>query len=167
MTMSSRIAVMDAGRIVQVDTPTTIYEYPKSRFVAGFIGSANLFDGKVAAISGEEVRVETRLGRDLLVKTPHPVALGTPVGVAVRPEKLRATDDWREDGVNQLRGVVEDIAYLGDVSIYRVRVAAPDGGSQLVEMTLTNLVPRTEQALTWDQPVAMEWHTGSAVLLLD
>jgi putrescine transport system ATP-binding protein len=72
-------------------------------------------------------------------------------------------------------GIVEDIAYLDDVSIYRVRVqAAPDdaaGGeaapSQIVEMTLTNVQPRTEQALTWGQRVAMTWSPTSGVVLTE
>jgi putrescine transport system ATP-binding protein len=161
MTMSTRIAVMDAGQIMQVDTPTAIYEFPSCRFVAEFIGSINLFDGKVVAIDGDQVLVETRLGRPMLMRSFHPTVLGTPVTVAVRPEKMRLCKDFREDGVNQLAGVVEDIAYLGDVSIYRIRV----GDGALVEMTLTNVQPRTEQALTWEQEVAIEWSPTSGVVL--
>lgn len=110
----------------------------------------------------------------------YPLAIGTPVSVAVRPEKMRPCKPAAPGGaVNRLSGVVEDIAYLGDVSIYRVRVpASADGsspaeggdeacGSSLVEMTLTNVQPRTEQALTWGQPVAMEWSPTSGVLLTE
>jgi len=168
MTMSSRIAVMGAGRIMQVDTPTAIYEYPNSRFVAGFIGSVNLFEGKVAAIEADQVQVATRLGRNMRVRSLYPLAIGTPVTVAVRPEKIRPCADYRDDGVNQLKGLVEDIAYLGDVSIYRVRVGDQDNGeSRIVEMTLTNIEPRTKQALTWEQEVAMEWSSTSGVLLTE
>jgi len=168
MTMSTRIAVMDAGRIMQVDTPTAIYEFPNGRFVAGFIGSVNLFEGKVTAIEGDQVLVETRLGLSLCVRALYPLAIGTPVAVAVRPEKIRPCGNHRGDGVNQLEGVVEDIAYLGDVSIYRVRVGALDEpNSRIVEMTLTNDQPRTEQALTWGQTIAMEWSPGSSVLLTE
>jgi putrescine transport system ATP-binding protein len=168
MTMSTRIAVMDVGRIMQLDTPTAIYEYPNNRFVAGFIGSVNLFEGKVAAVDGDQVLVQSRLGRGMRMRCLHPLALGTPVTVAVRPEKIRPCDDYREDGVNQLRGVVEDIAYLGDVSIYRVRVGErADSASRIVEMTLTNTQPRTEQALTWEQEVAMEWSPTSGVVLAE
>ena len=168
MTMSTRIAVMDVGRIMQLDTPTAIYEYPNNRFVAGFIGSVNLFEGKVAAVDGDQVLVQSRLGRGMRMRCLHPLALGTPVTVAVRPEKIRPCDDYREDGVNQLRGVVEDIAYLGDVSIYRVRVGErADPASRIVEMTLTNTQPRTEQALTWEQEVAMEWSPTSGVVLAE
>ncbi|MCF7983946.1 MAG: ABC transporter ATP-binding protein [Thiohalocapsa sp.] len=163
MTMSSRIAVMDAGQIMQVDTPTAIYEYPNCRLVAEFIGSVNLFEGKVVAVDGDQVLVESRLGTSMRMRSLHPFALGTPVAVAVRPEKMRLAEGGGGDGVNRLEGVVEDIAYLGDVSIYRVRVAP----EQLVEMTLTNIQPRTEQALTWEQPVVMEWSPTSGVVLTE
>jgi putrescine transport system ATP-binding protein len=177
MTMSTRIAVMQAGQILQVDTPTAIYEFPGSRAVAQFIGSVNLFEGKVVAVDGDQVRVATSLGRVMQMRSLHPLAIGTPVGVAVRPEKMRPiAPDRMTDGPNRLEGVVEDIAYLGDVSIYRVRVESadrPNSGnepgerSQIVEMTLTNVQPRTEQALTWGQRVAMEWSPTSGVLLTD
>ena len=172
MTMSSRIAVMDVGRIMQVDPPTAIYEFPNSRFVAGFIGSVNLFEGKVTSIDADQLLVKTRLGRTMRMRRLNPLAIGTPVTVAVRPEKIRPCTDYREDGVNQLKGVVEDIAYLGDVSVYRVRVgangtASERGQSRIVEMTLTNVQPRTEQALTWEQEVAMEWSPTSGILLTE
>jgi putrescine transport system ATP-binding protein len=97
------------------------------------------------------------------MRTFQPLVIGAPVTVAVRPEKMRLCSDYRADGVNQLQGVVEDIAYLGDVSIYRVRV----GDGTLVEMTLTNVQPRTEQALTWEQEVAIEWSPTSGVVLTE
>ncbi|WP_295427976.1 ABC transporter ATP-binding protein [uncultured Thiodictyon sp.] len=163
MTMSTRIAVMNAGQILQVDTPTTIYEYPEYRFVADFIGLVNLFDGRVAETQDDQVLVETTLGRRLHMRCSHPHAVGTPVTVAIRPEKLRICQNYHENGVNQVKGIVEDIAYLGDVSIYRVRVSP----ELLVEMTLTNIAPRTEQALTWGQEVAMEWSPTSGVVLTE
>ena len=90
MTMSTRIAVMDAGQIMQVDTPTAIYEFPTCRFVAEFIGSVNLFEGKVVAAEGDEVLVETRVGRPMRMRSFHPLVLGTPVTIAVRPLNLPA-----------------------------------------------------------------------------
>ena len=163
MTMSTRIAVMDAGQIIQVDTPTGIYEYPNSRFVAEFIGSVNLFEGKVVRREGDEVLVENPLGQPMQMRCLQPLAVGTPVTVAVRPEKIKLCVDFRADAVNQIAGVVEDIAYLGDVSIYHVRVSP----EKIVEMTLANIQPRTEQALTWGQEVAMEWSPTSGVVLTD
>ena len=163
MTMSTRIAVMNAGQILQVDTPTAIYEYPEYRFVADFIGLVNLFEGRVAETLDDQVLVETSMGRRLHMRCAHPHAVGTPVTVAIRPEKVQLCQGYREDGTNQVKGVVEDIAYLGDVSIYRVRVSP----ETLVEMTLTNVQPRTEQVLTWGQEVAMEWSPTSGVVLTE
>ncbi len=107
--------------------------------------------------------VEGAAGMRMRMRCPQPLAVGTPVTVAVRPEKLRLCEDGSGDGVNQMRGVVEDIAYLGDVSIYHVRVAR----GLVVEMTQANIHPRTEQALTWGQEVAMEWSPASGVVLTD
>jgi putrescine transport system ATP-binding protein len=163
MTMSTRIAVMNAGQILQVDTPTAIYEYPEYRFVADFIGNVNLFEGRVVEAVDDQVLVTTGLGHRLHMRCAHPHAVGTPVTVAIRPEKVQICLDYREEGTNQVKGVVEDIAYLGDVSIYRVRVSP----ELLVEMTLTNVQPRTERALTWGQEVAMEWMPTSGVVLTE
>jgi putrescine transport system ATP-binding protein len=163
MTMSTRIAVMDAGQIIQVDTPTGIYEFPNSRLVAEFIGSVNLFEGKIVEQIGDEAIIESATGGTMRMRSPQPHALGTPVHVAIRPEKIRLATEYREDAANQVRGVVQDIAYLGDVSIYHVRVA--DG--HVVEMTLANVNPRAEQDLTWEQEVAMEWGPRSGVVLTD
>ena len=162
MTMSTRIAVMNAGRILQVDTPTAIYEYPEYRFVADFIGLVNLFEGRVVESRDDHLFIESTAGR-LQMRALHPHAVGTPVTVAIRPEKLQICQTYQEGGVNQIRGIVEDIAYLGDVSIYRVRI----NPALLVEMTLTNVQPRTEQALTWGQEVAMEWSPTSGVVLTE
>jgi putrescine transport system ATP-binding protein len=163
MTMSTRIAVMDAGQIIQVDTPTGIYEFPNSRLVAEFIGSVNLFEGKIVEQIGDEAIIEVHGGATMRMRSPLPHVTGTPVRVAIRPEKIRLATDYQEGAINQVRGVVEDIAYLGDVSIYHVRIS-PD---QMVEMTLANVHPRAEQALTWEQEVAMEWAPTSGVVLTD
>jgi len=163
MTMSTRIAVMDAGQIIQVDTPTGIYEFPNSRLVAEFIGSVNLFEGKIVEQIGDEAIIAVQGGATMRMRSPLPHVTGTPVRVAIRPEKIRLATDYQEGATNQVRGVVEDIAYLGDVSIYHVRIS-PD---QMVEMTLANVHPRAEQALTWEQEVAMEWAPTSGVVLTD
>lgn len=163
MTMSTRIAVMEAGRILQVDTPTALYERPRSRPVAEFIGSINLFEGKVQASMGEQILVKTRLGQSIRVRGTQPLVLGTPVTIAVRPEKMRLCTEPAEADGNRLTGTIEDIAYLGDISIYRVRVA-PD---LLVRITLANTRPSTEQALTWNQKVTLGWSPDSGVILTE
>jgi putrescine transport system ATP-binding protein len=163
MTMSTRIAVMEAGRILQVDTPAALYERPRSRSVAEFIGSVNLFEGKVQASMGEQILVKTRLGQSIRVRGTQPLALGTPVTIAVRPEKLRLCTEPAEADLNRLTGTIEDIAYLGDISIYRVRVTS----DLLVRITLANTRPSTEQALTWHQEVTLGWSPDSGVILTE
>ncbi|TCT23900.1 ABC transporter ATP-binding protein [Thiobaca trueperi] len=163
MTMSSRIAIMEAGQIMQIDTPTAIYEFPNCRFVAEFIGSVNLFEGKIVERQGDQVLIEAQFGGLMRMRSFQPHAIGTPVMVAIRPEKMRLCETPGGDGVNRLQGIVEDIAYLGDVSIYRIRT----GSGLLAEMTLTNIQPRTEQALTWEQEAVIEWSPTSGVVLTE
>ena len=160
MTMSSRIAVMHEGRIMQVDTPSGIYEYPGSRFVAEFLGSINLFEGKVIEQGTGEVLIEGSSGEHYRMRYPQPLTIGRPVSVAVRPEKIRLA---RDHGVapNRVSGVVEEIAYLGDVSIFHVQA----NSARRVQMTLTNTRPITEQTLTWGEEVVLEWDPDGGVVL--
>jgi putrescine transport system ATP-binding protein len=162
MTMSTRIAVMDAGRIVQIGTPGAIYEYPATRFVAEFIGAVNVFEGRVAETRDGHVRVRSEDACcELVVEHSQPLTVGTPVAVAIRPEKMTVTGEPQGQQTNAARGVVAEIGYLGDVSIYHVRL--PSG--KLVQVQLTNLARLTEPPLTWDQPVYLSWEPSSGVVL--
>jgi putrescine transport system ATP-binding protein len=88
MTLSTRIAVMDRGQVYQVGRPIEIYEYPNCRFTAGFIGTMNMFEGVVLGLEDRLLRVKGKEGGDFLLAHPGaPVPDGTPVWVAVRPEK--------------------------------------------------------------------------------
>lgn len=162
MTMSSRIAVMHEGRIMQLDTPSGIYEYPNCRFVAGFLGSINLFDGKIVERHENEVSIESDKGDSYRMHCSQPLAIGLQVAVAIRPEKIRLASDNAE-APNRVRGIVEDIAYLGDISIFHVRTH--DG--RKVRMTLTNLRPITEQTLGWGEEVVLEWDPDGGVVLTE
>jgi putrescine transport system ATP-binding protein len=159
MTMSTRIAVMHDGRVLQVDTPAAIYEYPNCRFVADFIGSVNLFEGKVTGFDGDQALIEGP-GGQYRMHCGQPLAQGTPVAVAVRPEKLHLAGSTGP-AVNRVQGVVEDIAYLGDISIYHVRL--PSG--QRIRATLTNTRPLVERPYTWGQTLTLEWDPVSGVVL--
>ena len=162
MTMSGRMAVMEAGRIQQVGTPTTVYEYPACRYVAEFIGAANLIEGRVVAQEGDMVRIRPdSWDGELLMQHAQPLVAGTPVSVAIRPEKIRLGEAPDDQSYNRLTGRIADIAYLGDVSIYHV--ALPDGFR--MHATQTNLVPRAEQPLTWEDEVTLWWRPSSGVVL--
>lgn len=161
MTMSSRIALLRDGRVEQVDPPRRLYEYPISRYAADFIGSVNLFDGFV--LSQDENRVLVRseeTGTDLEVTHAHPLIAGTPVTLAVRPEKVRLQ---RPEAPlpNRLRGVIKEIAYLGDVSIYHVEL--PSG--KRIQFTQSNIQALAEQPLTWDEEVELGWPANSCGVL--
>lgn len=163
MTMSSRIAVMHDGHILQIDTPSGIYEYPNCRFVAGFVGSINLFEGKIIERSDGEAIIEGTDGEQYHMHCPQPLAIGLPVLVAVRPEKIRLARNPDVATANQVKGLVKDIAYLGDVSIFHLTTAS----GRKVQMTLTNTRPITEQTLTWDEEVIIEWDPDGGVVITE
>ncbi|MBP2306906.1 polyamine ABC transporter ATP-binding protein [Azospirillum melinis] len=164
MTMSSRIAVMNHGVIAQVGTPTEIYEYPHNRFVAEFIGSINMFDGRVVSTEGDQVLVASEeAGCELLIAHATPAPAGSPVSVAIRPEKIALSKEPLAggDGRNQTTGIVREIAYLGDVSIYLVQL--PTG--KTVRVTAPNITRRTEMPITWEDEVTLTWRPFAGVVL--
>ncbi|MGB8843536.1 MAG: ABC transporter ATP-binding protein, partial [Aliidongia sp.] len=130
MTMSSRIAVMDRGRIVQIGTPSEIYEAPKNRFVADFIGSVNLFEGTLKRDAGGRILVASaEAGADLETASDGGKRPGETVWVAVRPERIElARPGATGDLPNRLGGTIHDVAYLGDSCVYHVTL---DTGKQL------------------------------------
>lgn len=161
MTVSTRIAVMEAGRIEQVGTPTSVYEYPASRHVAEFIGAVNSIEGRVVEQEGDRLLIRSEsLGCDLVMNHKQPLPEGTPVTVAVRPEKLVVSEQAPDTAYNTVMGVITDFAYLGDVSIYLVRL--PTG--QQMRVQLTNIARLTENPLTWDQEVYLSWMPDSGVV---
>ena len=161
MTMSYRIAVMQDGRIAQVGTPVDIYEFPASRAIAAFIGSANLFDGTLAATTPAGSRVDAGALGVLELSQMVDAPVGSAVTVMVRPEKMMLSRTVAESAVNRLNGVVRDIAYLGDISIYHVRL---DDG-RVVQASLTNLRHSPEDRLTWNERVHLSWHPANAMIL--
>jgi putrescine transport system ATP-binding protein len=118
MAMADRIAVMRAGRIEQIGAPAEIYERPRSRYVAEFIGEINLFEGKVAVVRDGVALVETPEGafQARCARTPEE---GAAVAIAVRPERMTFATGG---GPNRLEGTLHDCAYRGDRRIFRVRL---------------------------------------------
>ncbi|MCT7357707.1 ABC transporter ATP-binding protein [Thalassolituus pacificus] len=161
MTMSSRIALMHDGRIEQVDAPRRMYEFPATRYAASFIGSVNLFNGHVMSHDNDMVLIHSEeAGSDLLVHHSQPLNPGMEVTVAIRPEKIAVRDHHSEDP-NSIHGVIQEIAYLGDVSIYHVEL--PSG--KRVQFTQSNVLALAEQPLTWGQEVALTWNAYSCGVL--
>ncbi len=165
MTLSTRIAVMDAGQFVQIGTPTEIYEFPETRFIANFIGSANMFEGRVIEDGPDHVivRANEHEGRFYI---DHGVSIkeGTKVWIALRPEKVKISKSPpAEPGPNQLRGVVHDVGYLGNISTYRVKLA----NNKIIEVTHPNQSrPRSAQReVDWEDEVHLTWEPSSAVVM--
>ncbi len=163
MALASRIAVMDKGRVQQVGTPAEIYEFPRSRFVADFVGTANLFEGTVSACDTGMVRVQCEeTGCELVVDDSGPFTLGQRVWVALRPEKVRlGKEPSTAARVNQLRGTVWELGYLGNRSTYRIKTS----GGKLVTVVAQNERRTSEAAIDWSDEVFVSWNADAAVVL--
>jgi putrescine transport system ATP-binding protein len=128
MTMANRIGVMDAGRLQQVATPRDLYEAPRSRWVAEFVGDVNLLDGEVSSHEDHRLTIATRDGGNIVVARPRQPVTRTQVSVAIRPEKVRlsrggpASDAVNSHATNRLEGVVADVSYLGGLTVYKVKL---------------------------------------------
>lgn len=162
MTLATRIGVMDRGEIVQVGTPTEIYEYPNSKFVADFIGSVNMFEGRMTEDEPDYVRIETpELPCSIYVNHGISAAPGATVWAAIRPEKIEIAREEPPGTDNRARGVVRDIAYMGDMSIYLVRTET----GKMVRVNLPNSVRQLSERISWDEPVWLSWDASSPVVL--
>ena len=165
MTVSDRIAVMNHGVIAQIGTASEIYEQPASRYVADFVGDINLIDGKVTAVD-DGVATLSCQGVDATVVAeagPGGIAVGADASFAIRPEKVQISLEPPPAGTpNVLTGEVWDIGYLGDISVYRVRL---DGGS-IVKATVANLTRIVERPITWEDKVFLTWPVDAGVILV-
>ena len=162
MTLSTRIGLMNHGEIVQVGTPSEMYEYPNSRFVSEFIGSVTMFEGKLIEDEPSYVRIETDdLEAPIYVDHGVSSAPGATVWAAIRPEKIQISRDKPADSDNWGSGIVRDIAYMGDVSVYLIRL---DSG-KIVRVTQPNIYRHAEDRVTWDERVYVHWHATSPVVV--
>jgi putrescine transport system ATP-binding protein len=159
MTVADRIAVMDHGRLMQVAPPAEIYEQPISRWVADFVGDVNLFEGR---LGDDGLSVEGTAAGRLRVAAKTAAEPGQVVWVAVRPEKLRIAREQPVSGLdNSVAATVVDIGYLGDTSLYKLRIR---DGSQ-VKAALANVGGRADAALAVDQHVWLSWPPEAAIVL--
>ena len=163
MTLSDRIGVMDAGKIVQTGTPSEIYESPDTRFVARFIGSVNLFKGRVATEDAHHLVIESDdAGCALHGDRGVHAARGDRVWVAVRPEKLQMSREPPPQEYNRIESVVAEVAYRGGLSIYRLQTAS---GTEL-SVSRPNLARANEDPPRVRERVHVSWHPSSSVVLL-
>jgi putrescine transport system ATP-binding protein len=161
MTLATRIGVMNHGKIVQIGAPRQIYEFPATRFVADFIGSVNLFDGRLIEDEPDYVRVQcAELPASVLVDHGISAPPDAPLWVAVRPEKITLSREAPAGPDNWARGVIREIAYLGDLSVFLVRL---ESGRE-VRATLANSTRKPEEQFSRDMPVYLSWDASSPVI---
>ena len=169
MTMANRIGVMDAGRLEQVATPRELYEAPRSRWIAEFVGDINLFDGEVTSRDDHRrLDVSTKDAGTLVVAEPRqPVSTDT-VSVAIRPEKVKlsrrgpVTDAVNSHAINRLDGVITEVSYLGGVTVYKVKL---DSGA-MVRSSMANTARLDIDAYSAGQRV-VAWFTPDDCVVLE
>ncbi len=164
LTMSDRIAVMSGGKILETGAPDELYERPKTRFVADFLGTMNVFDGRIAARDGDDYIVETRaLGRLYVSTGGRDFTDGEKVTVALRPENLRIITAQTQAGVaGSVDGVMSSTAYLGDRAQIYVRL---EGSDQPLVIAVQNLNGTASTVAHGGRNVTVGW-SKSALLLL-
>jgi putrescine transport system ATP-binding protein len=162
MTVADRIGVMDQGRLMQVATPSEIYEQPNSRWVADFIGDVNLLESRVVEAGKGATLLTSPAAGQLRATSPVQAAAGDTVWVALRPEKLRvAHEPPATTDENCVPGCVSNIGYLGDVSIYEIRL---DTG-HVMKAAVANMTRMVERPIGWDDRVWLTWAPEAAVVL--
>ena len=163
MALATRIAVMDQGQVMQVGTPSQIYEFPQSRFIADFIGTTNLFEGTVTGTEPGQIRVNSpEAGGELLVDDTGRVSYGQRVWVALRPEKIRLSKEPSAAGrLNQIKGTVWELGYLGNRSTYRIKTES----GKLITVFAQNDRRTSEWSIDWSDEVYVSWTANAAIVL--
>lgn len=172
MTVASRVAVMDEGRIVQVATPAEIYEAPNSVYVADFIGDVNLIHGRASARksaatgpddTGDGLQIAWAEGQPPVAAANGSADMaGRDVVLALRPEKVTISKDPL-DTVNAIQGTVIDIAYLGNISTYHVEIA----GGVMIKAQIANTRRISRRDITWEDSVWVGFSATAGVVLAE
>ncbi|MGQ0673473.1 MAG: ABC transporter ATP-binding protein [Hyphomicrobium sp.] len=172
LAIASRIAVMHKGSIAQLGTPSDLYEFPASRFVADFIGSVNMFDGTLTKDEPDEAIVAVPELAPHPVYLPHAVPgnINATVSVAIRPEKINLHKDFEAPPAvhacpaahNVARGQIKEISYLGEVSIYHVLLA----NGRMIRVSRPNRSRYDQDHFGWNEQVWISWDGSSPVVLL-
>jgi len=163
LTMSDRIAVMEKGRLEQVGTPEEIYDRPKTRFVADFIGVSNFFSGKVVAIEADKTNFISEGGLEVALPVSQNLSQGEEIQFSIRPEKIVVNPETDASNVeNRFTGEIVNRMYLGDSIHYIIAL------SQLEKITVFLKQKDTAQGQTSfakGGKVSISWHKDSAVIL--
>jgi spermidine/putrescine transport system ATP-binding protein len=164
LTMSDRLVVMNAGRIEQLGAPREVYERPRTRFVAGFIGTSNLIEGKVTRVDGDTAVLEPGGGESIVVPGAVPVGatVGGPLHLTVRPEKIVISLEQPAAGRCTLRGRIAEVVYLGSSTQYAVRT--PTGAE--LSVFVQNSSDSSDVAER-EQDVWLSWRPEHSLALAD
>ncbi|WP_020558510.1 ABC transporter ATP-binding protein [Thiofilum flexile] len=162
MTLASRIGVMSQGEIIQIGSPSEIYEYPVNRFVAQFIGSVNIFAGVVTEDEPDYTEIMSEEA-GTLIHIDHGVSCAPEqeMWVAARPEKIMLSHEQPQQPYNWTKGVIKEVAYMGSSSIYKIELAS----GKMVRVERINRIRREEDGFTWETPVYLSWESGDCVVL--
>ena len=162
MTVASRIAVMDEGRVIQVATPDAIYEAPNSVYVADFIGDVTLLQGTVQPAGDGLYHLQFAPDQaPLVASSAQTFSDGTQCHFAIRPEKVSVHAEMPSDVDNVVPGKVLDIAYLGNLSTYHVELAS----GQVIKAQVANTRRLSRRDITWEDTVWVSWTADAGVLL--
>lgn len=162
MTMASRLAVMSDGQIIQSGTPYDVYSFPNSSFVAGFIGSTNLFTGVVTVDEPDHVHIECEeLSRPLYVSHGISEPLGMDVYVSVRPEQIKVGRELPSEDTNWGHGMVTHVSWMGSYTRYQIRLDA----GMLIEAQMPSGTLAQPDAPGVDEEVYVSWSDDSATVL--
>ncbi len=162
MSLATRIGVMDTGIIAQIGEPNEIYEFPNSRYVASFIGNVNMFEGVVTEDEPDHVRIRCpETINDILV--PHGVSCAPDqtLWYALRPEKIRISREKPEGNVNYSYGLVDEVVYLGDLSVYYLVLES----GMRINVTKPNIDRWNEENIRWDEHVYVSWEGDAGAVL--
>ncbi len=168
MTMATRIGVMNTGRLEQVASARDLYEAPRSRWIAEFVGDVNLFDGEIQSRQQNRVVISTRDAGLLVVAEPAPRTARSAVSIAIRPEKVKLArrgttfEAANAHAINRLEGIVVDLSYLGGATTYKVKL---DGGA-IVKSSIANISRIDADEYKAGQPV-VAWFTPDDGVVLE
>ena len=160
MTVASRVAVMDEGRIMQVATPADIYEAPNSVYVADFIGDVNILSGTAKPAGAGRYAIDFGESGPAYAESAQPFHDGQPCHLALRPEKI-AISKTKPEAENAVEGKVLDIAYLGNLSTYHVEIP----GGRVIKAQIANTKRIARREFTWDDSAWVSWSASAGVLL--
>ncbi|HEY3424643.1 MAG TPA: ABC transporter ATP-binding protein [Negativicutes bacterium] len=157
LTLSDMIAVMQKGKIIQMDTPHAIYEKPRNSFVAGFLGQSNFFSGVVTARNNDSYWLELKTGDNIQIEAQTELTLHQNYILSIRPEKIRIQTEIPENKT-ALQGIIKFITYAGNLSSFRVVVSGK-------EVTVQQQNVLAQESFNNGDEVYLTWDKASSIIL--